>query len=102
MLIVCASILVSTPSLSTPSCDLDKDQLASPDTSSSSSSSSSSSLTREADASQDDADINGEEEEVGDSSSANSVETLIGFAAVLLEVTLSGFGKDHALVFPQH
>jgi hypothetical protein len=60
-------------------------------------------LTREADASQDDADINGEEEEeVGDSSSANSVETLIGFAAVLLEVTLSGFGKDHALVFPQH
>ena len=101
MLIVCASILVSTPSLSTPSCDRE-DQLASPHTSSSSSSSSSSSLTREADASQDDADINGEEEEVGDSSSANSVETLIGFAAVLLEVTLSGFGKDHALVFPQH
>jgi len=99
MLIVCASILVSTPSLSTPSCDRE-DQLASPHTSSSSSSSSS--LTREADASQDDADINGEEEEVGDSSSANSVETLIGFAAVLLEVTLSGFGKDHALVFPQH
>ena len=95
MLIVCASILVSTPSLSTPSCDLDKDQLAAPHTSSSS-------LTREAEASQDDADINGEEEEVGDSSSANSVETLIGFAAVLLEVTLSGFGKDHALVFPQH
>ena len=94
MLIVCASILVSTPSLSTPSCDRE-DQLASPHTSSSS-------LTREADASQDDADINGEEEEVGDSSSANSVETLIGFAAVLLEVTLSGFGKDHALVFPQH
>jgi len=100
MLIVCASILVSTPSLSTPSCDRE-DQLASPHTSSSSSSSSSS-LTREAEASQDDADINGEEEEVGDSSSANSVETLIGFAAVLLEVTLSGFGKDHALVFPQH
>ena len=94
MLIVCASILVSTPSLSTPSCDRE-DQLASPQTSSSS-------LTREAEASQDDADINGEEEEVGDSSSANSVETLIGFAAVLLEVTLSGFGKDHALVFPQH
>ena len=93
MLIVCASILVSTPSLSTPSCDRE-DQLASPH--------SSSSLTREAEASQDDADINGEEEEVGDSSSANSVETLIGFAAVLLEVTLSGFGKDHALVFPQH
>jgi len=99
MLIVCASILVSTPSLSTPSCDREG-QLAAPHTSSSSSSSSS--LTREAEASQDDADINGEEEEVGDSSSANSVETLIGFAAVLLEVTLSGFGKDHALVFPQH
>jgi len=84
MLIVCASILVSTPSLSDPSCD----PLSPPSTSSS---------LRTADASQDDAGIPGEGE--GDGSTGSSVETMMGFAAVLLEVTLSGFGNDFTIAF---